>query len=127
VLTLAGVGGGLILLAAALGLLTILGLHRRSPWETCEIALSRCDGDGQFYARAERPRGKARMAATSPMFRWPGSSEDLPNDGAVRAAYDVIVQRLGWDGWTPEHGGNGVWWQGRFRRSREADARVAGE
>ena len=124
-LTLASIGGGLALVAAALGLLTLLGVRRKLPWETCEIALSRRDGDGEFYARAVRRRGKARVAATSPMFRWPGDRDDLPNEGAVHAAYNVIVQRLAWDGWTPEEGGNGVWWQRQFRRSTEARAEVA--
>jgi hypothetical protein len=116
-LTLASLGGSVGLIAVALGMFALLGVRRRAAWETCEIGLSRRDGDGEFYARPLRSKRDDPMAATSPMFRWP--NDDLPNEGAVRAAYDVIVQRLAWDGWTLADGRNGVWWRKRFRRPAE--------
>jgi hypothetical protein len=92
--------------------LTLLGVGRKAAWETCEIALSRRDGDGEF--RAVRRKTNQDVAATSPMFRWP--NDDLPREGAVLAAYKVIVQRLAWEGWALEEGGDAAWWQRRFRR-----------
>jgi hypothetical protein len=117
-LTLASLGSSAALVAAALGLLAVMLVRRRSPWERCEIALSRQDGDGTFYARALRPKRSEEVAATSPVFRSP--TEDLPEEGPIRAAHRVIVQRLAWDGWAPEDGRNGVWWKLRFRRPVKA-------
>jgi hypothetical protein len=117
------VGGSLALVAAALGLLTVMGMGRKAAWETCEIALSRRDGDAEFCARASSPKRNDRVAATSPMFRW--SSDELPNEGAILAAYNVITQRLAWDGWTLEEGGDRVWWRRRFRRPAKGRNDVA--
>jgi hypothetical protein len=42
-----------------------------------------------------------------------------PDNGAVLAAYNVLVQRLVWDGWYVEEGRDGDWWQARLRRPVE--------
>jgi hypothetical protein len=122
-LVLASLGSSVGLVAAALGLLTAMAVRRRAAWERCEIALSRRDDDREFYARASRTTRDGNVAARSPLFRWP--SDELPCEGAVLAAHKVIVQRLAWDGWTPEGGTNGVWWRGRYRRPAKAPAETA--
>jgi hypothetical protein len=92
--------------------------------ETCTIALSRNDGDCDFYARVERPRDDDDVAARSPMFRWPGD-DSPPKQGAILAAHNVLVQRLEWDGWNGEDGGGRRWWERRFRRAAAPEARRA--
>ena len=119
-LAVAATAGGIGLLAAALGLLGVIPLARRGGWETCEIALRRSDGDGDFYAR---PGGRKRddQIVRSPMFRL--HSDDPPaNDVAILAAHNALVQRLSWDGWEADEARDGVWWKRSFHRPTEAAA-----
>jgi hypothetical protein len=119
-LAVAATAGGIGLLAAALGLLGVIPLVRRGGWETCEIALRRSDGDGDFYAR---PVGRKRddQIVRSPMFRL-HSDDPLANDVAILAAHNALVQRLSWDGWEADEARDGVWWKHSFHRPTEAAA-----
>ena len=115
---IAATGAGAAGLVAAMLGLFVVGVRRRSAWETCEIALWRNDGDGEFHARTRRPKGEVRLAATSPLFRL-AEDDTPPKDGAVLAAHNVIVQRLAWDGWQLQGHSDGEWWTGRYRRPVE--------
>jgi hypothetical protein len=112
--------GGVGLLAAALGLVAVGIVRRRTrvpaaaALETCEIAISHADGDAEFCARAIGPRGKGYVAGRSVLFRWNGDT--LPDTAAVHAAHEVLVQRLAWDGWRREAGRDGSWWNANFSR-----------
>jgi hypothetical protein len=112
--------GGVGLLAAALGLFAVGVVRRRTrvapiaALETCEITVSHADGDAEFCAQAIGPRGKGYVAARSVLFRWNGDT--LPDNAAVHAAHDVLVQRLTWDGWRRTEGRDGAWWKASFSR-----------
>ena len=93
-----------------------------AAWKTCETAISRTDGDAEFVGQAVGPDGREYVAAKSLRFRWNGG-EVPPDDAAVVAAYNVLVQRLVWDGWYVEEAPGGAWWNARFRRP----AKAAGE
>ena len=119
-LAVAATAGGVGLLAAALGLLGVIPLVRRGGWETCEIALRRSDGDGDFYARPVR-RKRDDQIVRSPMFRL--HTDDPPaNDVAILAAHNALVQQLSWDGWEADEARDGVWWKRSFHRPTQASA-----
>jgi hypothetical protein len=86
--------------------------------ETCKIALWCRDSDCDFYAQVEGPEGEEYVAARSPMFRWHGD-DSPPENVAILAAHNVLVQRLGWEGWKLEGGGRS-WWEGSFWRTAKA-------
>ncbi len=120
VLTVATLAGGAGLVAATFGVLILLGVvGRKAAWETCEIALWRSDGDGEFRACAVGREGKDRLAATSPMFRLP-RDDMLPRDRVFLAAHNVLVQRLAWEGWQLQGSRDAAWWKGRYRRPVKA-------
>ena len=129
-LAVAALAGGAGLLAAGLGLFVVGVVKRRAiavaARETCETAIWRADGDGDFYAQAVGPGGEGYVAARSVMFRWNGN-DTPPDTGPVLAAYNVLVQRLMWDGWTLEENETGAWWEASFSRQAKAAGAVAGE
>jgi hypothetical protein len=131
-LAVVALAGGVGLLAAALGLFVLGGVKRRTAAgavpvrETCETAIWRADGDGDFYAQAIGPDGEGYVAARSVMFRWNGY-DTPPENGAVLAAYNVLVQRLAWDGWNFEERPSEAWWKASFSRPVKAAVEVADE
>jgi hypothetical protein len=123
--------GGIGLLAAALGLFVVGVVKRRAraapiaaALETCEIAISHAEGDGNFYAQAVGPGGKGYVAARSMLFRWNGG-DTPPDNAAVRAAHGVLVQRLAWDGWRREERQDRAWWRASFSRPAGGSVEVS--
>lgn len=117
-LAVAATAGGLGLVAAALALLGVVPFMRRAGWQTCEIAVWRSNGDGDFYAQVGR---KPDDQVRSPKFRLHGDEPPASAVGIV-AAHRALVQQLEWDGWKPDDARNGVWWQRSFHRARADSA-----
>lgn len=87
------------------------------PWESCEIAVWRADGDARFYAAAIGPDGEQQIILKSPLFRSASSGSPSATE-ATRAAHRALMQQLAWDGWEVQKRGE-EWWEGRFRRQLE--------